>query len=111
MGPKSKSAPAERSRAHEYRLFARVTAELVRASGRADPAKLSRALNANRRLWDLLSVDCAQEANQLPHSLRAQIVSLALWVSRHTGIVLREGADIGPLIDVNRTIMVGLARG
>jgi hypothetical protein len=31
-----------------------------------------------------------------------------LWVSRHSSAVLRDGADMESLIDVNRTIMAGL---
>lgn len=42
-------------------------------------------------------------------ALRGQIISLALWVSRYSSQVLREGADIDPLIDINRTMMEGLA--
>jgi flagellar protein FlaF len=41
--------------------------------------------------------------------LRAQIISISLWVSRYTSTVMRERADIAPLIDINRTIMEGLA--
>jgi flagellar protein FlaF len=41
--------------------------------------------------------------------LRAQIISLALWVSKYSSDVLRNGAAIDPLIDINRTMMEGLA--
>jgi flagellar biosynthesis activator protein FlaF len=37
------------------------------------------------------------------------LISLALWVARYSGEVLRAGADIEPLIDINRTMMEGLA--
>lgn len=104
---------AESPRELEYRAFGAVTAGLVRAQeqGRADLGALAEALDANNRLWNLLSADCATEGNQLPRQLRAQIISLALWVSRHTSQVLREGADIEPLIDINRTMMEGLQGG
>jgi flagellar protein FlaF len=67
------------------------------------------ALDANRRLWTILASDCALPSNQLPLELRGQIISVALWVSRYTSEVLREGVDIEPLIDVNRTMMEGLS--
>jgi flagellar biosynthesis activator protein FlaF len=47
--------------------------------------------------------------NQLPLALRGQIISLAMWVARYSSEVLRDGADIDPLIDINRTMMEGLA--
>jgi flagellar biosynthesis activator protein FlaF len=101
---------AENPRELEYRAFGQVTAGLVRVKQDAPPASvMAEILDANRRLWNLLSADCAVEGNQLPPSLRGQIVSLALWVSKYSGQVLRDGADIGPLIDVNRAVMEGLA--
>ena len=70
---------------------------------------VAEALDANKRLWNILSADCSTPDNKLPPSLRAQIISLALWVSRYSSEVLRDGAEIDPLIDINRTMMEGLA--
>jgi flagellar protein FlaF len=68
-----------------------------------------RALDWNRRLWSVLASDCANPANGLPAPVRAQIISLSMWVSKHTSQVMRRREDVGPLIDVNRIIMQGLA--
>ena len=73
------------------------------------PAEIAEALDANRRLWSVLSADCSTPENGLPLALRAQIISLALWVARHSSKVLSEGADVEALIDVNRAMMEGLA--
>jgi flagellar protein FlaF len=101
---------AESARDLEYRAFGQVTAGLVRArDDNASPGKVAEALDANRRLWNLLSADCSAPQNQLPPGLRAQVISLALWVGRYSSEVLREGADLDPLIDINRTMMEGLA--
>jgi flagellar protein FlaF len=101
---------ADNPRELEYRAFGHVTAGLVRVKETApEKTVIAEALDANRRLWNVLSADCATPENQLPPTLRAQIVSLALWVSRYSSEVLRDGADIEPLIDVNRTMMEGLA--
>lgn len=94
----------------EYRAFGQVTAGLVRAveetpSGGA----LAEAVDANRRLWNVLAADCSVPENQLPLELRGQIISLALWVARYSADVIRDGAALDPLIDVNRTMMEGLA--
>jgi flagellar protein FlaF len=48
------------------------------------------------------------ERNRLSKEVRAQIVSLSLWVTRYSKDVVREGASMDPLIEVNRTIMQGL---
>lgn len=100
---------ADTPREAEHRAFGVVTADLVRAKelGLTGGA-LAEALDANRRLWNVLAADCSLPENQLPLALRAQIISLALWVARHTAEVLREGVDIDPLIDVNKTMMEGL---
>jgi len=94
----------------EYRLFAQITSALINSKSfaRTDQRLIS-AVMRNRELWSTLAVDCADASNQLGRELRAQIVSLSLWVSRYTSSVMRENADLDPLIDINRTIMEGLA--
>jgi flagellar protein FlaF len=102
---------ADNPRQLEYRAFGQVTAGLVRVKECVPTTAtvIAEALDANRRLWNVLSADCATPGNQLPPPLRAQIISLALWVSKYSSQVLREGANIDPLIDINRTMMEGLA--
>jgi flagellar protein FlaF len=101
---------ADTPRDLEYRAFGQVTAGLVRAKeAGAGLGPLAEAIDANRRLWNLLCADCALPENQLPLALRGQIISLAMWVARYSSEVLRDGADVEPLIDINRTMMEGLA--
>ena len=102
---------AETPREIEYRAFGVATAGLVRAkeAGRARLGEFTEALDANRRLWTMLGNDCALEGNQLPAPLRANIVSLAMWVSRYTSEVIRGDSEIEYLIEVNRAMMEGLA--
>jgi flagellar protein FlaF len=57
----------------------------------------------------VLAADCAADGNSLPQSLRAQIISLSLFVDRHSSAVMRQGAAIDVLVDINRSIMQGLA--
>ena len=101
---------AEDPRQVEYRLFGLVTRALMEAAEGDDKdiAKRIRALHWNRRLWSTLAEDCSLEGNALPPEARAQIISLALWVNRHTSAVMQRKEDIRPLIDVNRMIMQGL---
>ena len=99
----------ENPRATEYRLFGQVTGALidVRKNG-VKGGQLAEALDWNRRVWRTLASDCMDDRNRLPKGVRAQIVSLSLWIARYSKSVLREGAPVDPLIDVNRTIMQGL---
>jgi flagellar protein FlaF len=101
---------ADSPRELEYKAFGLVTAGLIRIKEEKPPAAIvAEALDANRRLWNVLSADCSIPGNQLPLELRGQIISLALWVARYSSEVLRDGVDVDPLIDVNRTMMEGLA--
>ncbi len=102
---------SETPRAMEYRLFSDATRDLVRAveSGLTGVA-LMPALHRNREIWGVFSVLCRDEGNALPPTLRASIVSLAIWVDRHTSAVVRGKEQAADLIEVNRTIMAGLER-
>jgi flagellar protein FlaF len=102
---------AESPRQMEYRLFAQVTLALMEAA-KADPKDLPArvdALDWNRRVWTALSEDCCNPGNGLPAPLRASIISLSIWVGRHTSAVIRRQEPIEPLIEINRMIMQGLA--
>lgn len=102
---------AEAPRDTEYRVFARVTHALLDIARQSDPspADLVGALDLNRRLWSALALDCSDAGNQLPQALRAQIISLSIWVSKHSSLVATREGSIRDLIELNRTIMQGLA--
>ncbi|BBF82438.1 flagellar biosynthesis regulator FlaF [Asticcacaulis excentricus] len=101
---------SEDPRQTEYRLFGQVTRALMEAAelDRSEVSRRMDALDWNRRLWSVLGTDCALPGNGLPETLRAQIVSLSIWVNRHTSAVMRGQEEIAPLIEVNRLIMQGL---
>lgn len=101
----------EGPRQTEYRAFAVATRGLIDAAGlpETEVGRRAEALAANRRLWSLLASDCAADGNALPQGLRAQIISLSIFVDRHSSAVMRSGAALDVLIDINRTIMQGLA--
>lgn len=103
------AAQGESPRDAEYRLFAQVTRSLMNASeSGADLPERAAALAWNRQVWSAMATDCADGRNQLPEQLRAGIISLALFVRKYSSSVLRDGAEMNPLIDINRTIMQGL---
>lgn len=114
MSLQAYKATAERtedSRQTEYRLFGQVTRALMEAAkaDRDDLRTRIDALDWNRRMWSALAMDCAQPENTLPEIVRARIISLSLWVNKHSSAVMRREEEFEPLIDVNRMIMQGLA--
>jgi flagellar protein FlaF len=69
------------------------------------------ALGRNREAWNAFSTACGAPGNQLPDTLRASIISIALWVERHTSEVVTGRDSIDELIEVNRAIIEGLHEG
>jgi len=111
---KATQASTENPRQTEYRLFAEVTKALmaVREASTAKglrPQEFYKALDWNRRLWLTLQMDLASNENRFPDGLKSNIISIAIWVDKHSRMVLRGEADLEPLISVNRTIMEGLS--
>lgn len=102
----------ETPRELELRLLAQVTRALTEAAA-SDAAEFGRraeALDWNRRVWEVLGADCAVEGNGLPADVRARIVSLAIFVAKHTQAMMRrEDDDWQILIDLNRALMQGLS--
>lgn len=97
-------------RATEYRLMSQITAEMISARDAGlKGAELMPALHRNRRAWSTFSSVCAAPDNQLPEDLCARIISLAIWVDRHTSDVVRGRESIDDLISVNRAIIEGLS--
>ena len=108
---KTAATRTENPREMEYRLFGQVTRALVHAST-VDPSDIATRIDAldwNRRLWSTLATDCASPDNAMDKSLRAQIISISLFVSRHSSAVMRGEDDFQALIDIYLMIMQGLA--
>lgn len=108
---KAAATRAENPREMEYRLFGDVTRALMHAATveREDIATRISALDWNRRLWSTLATDCANPDNALAMPLRAQIISISLFVGRHSSAIMRGEEDFTALIDINRMVMQGLA--
>ncbi len=98
----------ETPRQTEYRLLALVTRELISAQEDTGGKGRIGAVDWNRRLWLTLQMDLASAQNSLPDELKARLISISIWVDKHSRNVLRREAEIEPLISVNRTIMEGL---
>lgn len=111
----------ETPRSIERRIFSRITAELSKNVTAFDEAEsetarrliltgsLQPALVENTRLWNALRADLGHPDNQLPDELRAQLISLALFVDRQTTAVLGGTGKLAALVAINKAIIEGLA--
>lgn len=111
---------SETPREIERQIFSRITAALASSARSYDEAEgparmqilagtLQPALAENIRLWSLLRRDLSAENNQLPAALRAQLISLALFVERQTTAILRGEGSVSSLVALNTAMIGGLA--
>ena len=67
------------------------------------------ALYFLRRLWSYLIEDLAKPGNDLPKTLRADLISVGLWIMREAEQVrLGQSSNFKGLIDVSKLIAEGL---
>ncbi|MET4799869.1 flagellar biosynthesis regulator FlaF [Bradyrhizobium sp. LB11.1] len=58
-----------------------------------------------RRLWTIFIEDLAHPENGLPEQLRADIISIGLWVVKEADRLREEGSnDVMQLVEINRMI-------
>lgn len=99
------------SKETEYEIFTKITKDLVAAAQNPDDfTAMLNALTRNERLWTILAKDVASEDNLLPQATRAQIFYLYEFTVHHSNLIRNGGGQISSLIEVNRTIMRGLAQ-
>lgn len=95
-------------RSAEYEVIARITRRMKKAIASKDRVSLVHALHENRKLWNTLALNVADQGNALPNELRAQLFYLAEFTEKHTSKVLRKEADAVILLEVNISILRGL---
>ena len=67
------------------------------------------ALHYIRSLWSILMEDLASSENDLPDALRADLISIGIWVLREAEqIRLNRSDDFENLIEINAMICEGL---
>ncbi len=101
------SRNSENPRQTEYRAFAIFTRALEEAEAEG-PVAIVKAVADNRQLWLTLQMDLASPENQLPKELKAQLLSIAIWVNRYSNGAMKNEASLESLISVNKQIMEGL---
>lgn len=72
-----------------------------------------KALKYNQLLWSIVQADVAEEDNALPDELKANLMSLSLFVDRQTTKALSESSEelFDSLISINLNISEGLLEG
>ena len=70
----------------------------------------AQALRFNHLLWTIMQADVTEEANKLPPELKANILSLSIFVDKQTTKALRssDAKDLDILITINRNLAAGL---
>ena len=68
------------------------------------------ALKFNQLLWTIIQADIIDEANQLPDQLKANILSLSIFVDKQTVTALSDtdAEHLDSLIDINKNLAEGL---
>jgi len=85
--------------------------DLLRRADEAgvDTPEANDALVYARRLWTIFLDDLASSGNELPEALRAQLISIGIWVMKEIER-LRSGASnsFSDLLEINAIIRDGL---
>ncbi len=87
------------------------TARMMDASINGEDSDAYRAaLRLNWRLWTIIQADVSSAENPLPDEIRQNILSLSVFIDKHTVNALAEpsGTKLRVLIDINRNIAAGL---
>jgi flagellar protein FlaF len=89
-------------------------ARLMDASMNGDDIDAYRAaLRLNWRLWTIIQADVSSEESVLPDDVRSNLLSLSVFIDKHTvgALAEPEGRKMRVLIDINRNIARGLMEG
>lgn len=98
------------ARERERQVFERCL-ELLNAAEEKGPTsrEATEALAFARRMWAAFLEDLANPENALPKELRAEIISIGLWVVRESeNIRLGKSTSFKPMIEVTAALHEGL---
>ncbi|MCK0207924.1 flagellar biosynthesis regulator FlaF [Starkeya koreensis] len=80
----------------------------AQANGPQSP-EAAQAVLQLQKLWGFLIRDLADPHNELADALRANLISIGLWIIKEADQIVQErSANFAGLIEVNRTIRDGL---
>jgi len=98
------------ARQTETRALLEAARRMDEAIAGEDPDAFRAALRLNWRLWTIIQADVSSEESLLPDDVRQNILSLSVFIDKHTVDALAEpvGRKLRVLIDINRNIARGL---
>jgi len=105
---------SQRLGAHARDIEAQALLEAARrldaAANGANRDDYRAALRLNWRLWTIIQADVSSDGSPLPDEIRQNILSLSVFIDKHTVKVLAEPDEskLRVLIDINRNIAAGL---
>ena len=118
LGDRNKALYAAHSnQGHPQSTEARALMEAARRLNAArdlvetDVEAYRESLRLNWRLWTIIQCDVASAENAMPDELKANVMSLSIFVDRQTLDALNAPAasKLGILIDINRNVAGGLS--
>ena len=98
------------ARESEAQALLEAARRLDAAIGNEDRNAYRAALRLNWRLWTIIQADVAGDDSPLPDEIRQNILSLSVFIDKHTVNALAEpnGRKLRVLIEINRNIAAGL---
>jgi flagellar protein FlaF len=95
----------------EAMAFTKAALLLEEAKGKVKNLdEFAKALRFNHLLWTIIQADLTDPANQLPDEIKANVMSLSIFVDKQTTKALRssEPRELDILITINRNLAAGL---
>jgi flagellar protein FlaF len=95
----------------EAMAFTKAALMLEEAKGKVDDYdSYAAALKFNQLLWTIIQADVVDNENQLPAQLKANILSLSIFVDRQTikSLANTKAENLDTLININKNLAEGL---
>ncbi len=95
----------------EAMAFTKAAVLLEEAKGKTGSIEeYYKALRFNHLLWTIIQADLTEPENELPNEIKANIMSLSIFVDKQTTKAMRSSnaADLDVLININRNLAAGL---
>ena len=95
----------------EAMAFTKAALMMEEAQGKTDDYDTyAAALKFNQLLWTIIQADIVDKANQLPPQLKANILSLSIFVDKQTikALADADASHLESLISINKNLAEGL---
>lgn len=102
---------AATARSHERRALDHAIGLLSAAQNKGRRSREAvEALYFTDRLWSVLLEDLASAENALPEELRANLISIGIWVLKEVDLIRRDESDnFSGLVEICTNVRAGLA--